>query len=429
MQSLIVFPLFHLRKPNRLKYIAFRGTPTALAPLGAAWCAKRIGMDKSLIWLLLPGTFAVFSYLLVSARYRILSYDLSEYLLAGKRLSTSRFLLATTTITLLGVMSLPHTGLFYRSGFSYGFAALAAIIVPLTSALFAKRIWILGRIYNPLTCAQLLGDYYRCKGVRSVTALVAILVALTLSIMSLRFTTSLIEGFLGSGSVMSALTMGLMAVLLLYHSAYGGMGAIMRMAAPAGLALVMALIVAMLISIDALGGFSSFFDHLEKLQSNEVNAPLFAQGAFYDALPAAAPVNMAWPGSMVATALLALIGLATAPSAIMISFTPAKGQAHAPQQFFAAALMSGLVLFTTTIVIALAAHLSQEISGSTPSNIGNLADCPHKRRSRTASPHFLAARHSSWQSIAPWFYRICPAGRFGGQHICCFAHRRGDHGQ
>ncbi len=318
-------------------------------------------MDNSLIWLLVPGTLAIFYYIWVSAKYRYLSYDLVEYLLAGKRLSSTRFILASTTVTLLGVMSLPHMGLLYRSGFSYGFAALAAIIVPLTLALFARRIWILARIFNPLTCAQLLGDYYRSNGVRFVTALTAILIALTLTIMSLRFGASLMVGLLGTSSLISLLTMALMAALLFFHAAFGGMGAIMRVAAPAGIALVLALIVATLVCIDALGGFASFIDALTQMQSDQINAPLFAPGALFDPLPAAAPTNISWPGTMVATTLLALVGLASAPATIMISFTAAKGRAHAPQQFFAAALMSGLLLFTTTIIIALATRMAHKI--------------------------------------------------------------------
>ncbi|MCP4934513.1 MAG: hypothetical protein GY927_09990 [bacterium] len=318
-------------------------------------------MDNSLIWLLIPGTLAIFYYVWVSVQYRYLSYDLVEYLLAGKRVSSTRFILASTTVTLLGVMSLPHMGLFYRSGFSYGFAALAVIIVPLTAALFAKRIWILGRIFNPLTSTQLLGDYYRSNGIRLVTALTAILIALTLTIMSLRFGASLTAALPGTSSLISLMTMTLMSALLFFHAAFGGMGAIMRVAAPAGIALILALIVATLVCIDALGGFASLIDELGNLQKDQINAPLFAPGALYDPLPAAAPTNISWPGTMILTSLLALMGLASTPATIMINFTAAKGRAHAPQQFFAAALMSGLVLFTTTIIIALAARMAHKI--------------------------------------------------------------------
>ena len=320
-------------------------------------------MDKSLIWLLVPGAFAIVYYIQVSARHRQLSYDLVEYLLAGKRLSSARFILATTTISLLGIMSLPHMGLLYRSGFSYGLAALAAIIVPLTSALFARRLWVLGRIFTPLTAAQLLGDYYASKGLRLLIALTAILIALTLSVMTLRFGAALVQGIGGSSSLLALATMGAIAALLFFHTAFGGMGAIMRISSRVGIILVVALVVATLVCIDALGGFAGFIDHLVKLQYQEINAPLFMQGAFFDPTPAAAPANMAWPGTMVLTSLLALIGLACAPASVMLSFTPAKAQAHATQQFFAAALLSGLVLFTTTIIIALTARLSHEIAG------------------------------------------------------------------
>lgn len=320
----------------------------------------------------------IFYYLRISAKYKLLSYDLEEYLLAGKRLSHTRFILATTTVSFLGLMTLPHMGLFYRGGFSYGFTALAAIIVPLTSALFARRLWILGRIYNPLTPARLLGDYYGCNAIRSLTVIVAILVALSLTIMSLRFGASLVQGLLGdkSGSatvsIVALLTMALMAALLFYHTAYGGMGAVLRAAVPAGVALVIALVLATLMAVNALEGFGSFFDHLGQLQQDQITAPFFAKGAFFDPLTAAAPSNMAWPGIMVASCLIALAGLATVPASLMISFTSAKGKSHASAQFFAAALLTGFILLTITIIIALAARLSPEVSGLPTSQLGGV---------------------------------------------------------
>lgn len=342
-------------------------------------------MDKTLIWLLVPGALAIFAYYLVSARYKHLSYDLEEYLLAGKRLPRGRFILATTTISLLGLMALPHMGLFYRSGFSYGFAALAVIIVPLISALFARRLWILGRVFSPLTPAQLIGDYYRSNGMRVLTAVISVLVALSLTVMSLRFGAGLMEGLLGGGSAtisrpeasfdisswIAPLTMTVMAAILFFHTAYGGMGAVLRMAAPVGIFLVFALVLGALVSIDALGGFESFFGHLGTLQTDQTTAPLFTQGRFFDTLPAAAPANMAWPGLMVISGLIALAGLASTPATLMVSFTAAKGQSHAPAQFIATALITGLVLLTTTIMMALLGRLAGEMAGISTDTVTN----------------------------------------------------------
>ena len=326
-------------------------------------------MDKSLIWLLVPGTLLIIYYLRVSNRYQHKNYDLEEYLQAGKRLSGPRFFFAMTAVTLLGIMPLPHMGLFYRSGFSYGSLALAAIIIPLVSALFARRLWILSRIFTPLTPAQLLGDYYRSARIRGITAFVAVLFALTLAGMSLRLGTSLVEALFGnSHSLTSLVTLFALALLMFLHTIYGGMGAILRVAAPVGLFLMGALILSALVSIDAAGGFPTFFDLLAHMQNDPINAPLFTQSRFFNPLPAAAPDNMAWPGAMVATSLLALAGLATAPVSLMLDFTPAKSSSHAPQQFFAAALMTGLLFVSTTIVVALLPRLATEIAGFPAAN-------------------------------------------------------------
>ena len=336
-------------------------------------------MDKTLIWLLVPGVLVIFYILRVSASTRHRNYDLEEFLLAGRHLPALRFILATTTISLLGILTLPHMGLVYRSGFSYGFMGLAAIIVPLTSAFFARRLWILGRIFNPLTPAQLLGDYYRSNGIRVLTAIAAVLVALSVTVMSLRLSTSLVEGFLngvGGGkkhsseffgiiSLPSFVTMFLMAALLFIHTVLGGMGAILRVAAPIGVALLVVLTLVALILIDALGGFGSLFDYFKTIAQHPTTAPLFTTGAFFNAVPTVAPSNIPWPGIMVASSLIALAGLATAPAILMAGFTPTRGQSHAPAQFLASALVTGFALFTSVIIIALATRLANMMPGIT----------------------------------------------------------------
>ncbi len=330
-------------------------------------------MYNALIWLLVFGALMIIYYMKVSLTCRRQTYDLENFLLAGKRLSNGRFILASTTVCFLGLMPLSHIGLFYRSGFSYGFAALAAIVVPLVAALFAQRMWILGRIYSPLTPAQLLGNYYSSRLTRVVTALIAVLVAIVLAIMCLRITASLVEGLMPENAPgpsepgnpllrpPSLVAMAILAALLFFHAAWGGMAAILRIAAPAGVMLLLALVLSALVALDAMGGPAGFLDNLARLQNNPVTVPLFQAGVFFDILPAAAPSNMAWPGTMVASSLVALAGLATAPAALMASSTAATGKSHARAQFFAAALVTGLVLLTTTIAIALLARLPGDL--------------------------------------------------------------------
>ncbi len=334
-------------------------------------------MDKTLIWLLVPAALVVFYYVHISARHRLSSYDLDEYLLAGRRLPQTGFVIASTTATFLGLMVLPHMGLFYRSGFSYGFLALGAIVLPFTSAFFARRLWVLGRIYNPTTPAGLIGTYYRSRALRSLTGWVAILVALALTLMSLRLVILLaaeLTGGSASVAAFSPLSLGVvttLALLLFYHTAYGGMGAVMRAGIAAGVMLTVALALAGLVTLDALGGFGGFFDLLSKMQLDQTKNQLFTTDRFFNTLPAAAPGNMAWPGLMVASSLFALAGLATGPAGLITAFMPQKGRSLASSQFFAAALLSGFILLTIGIVMALAAHLAPSHSLAAAPRAGN----------------------------------------------------------
>ena len=323
-------------------------------------------MSNTLIWLLLPGIWLSYMILRLSAQKGHRGYDLNEYMLAGKRVGNIQFLLASTSISLLGVMVLPHMGLFVRSGFSYGFMALGTIIIPLVSALFARRLWILGRIYTPFTPGELLGLYYHSEPLRILAALTACLVALPLLTMSLDLGSGLVEGILANVSAPTdgihsaatrVVTLCLMTALLYIHTAHGGMGAIVKFAAPTGIALIIALLLATLVAANALGGLSALLSLPHLLQGDALLAPLFETTAFFDPLPARAPANMAWPGTMITSGLLALAGLAIAPAVLVTGFMAAKARSHASAQFLGSALVTGLLFLSLLILIALLAHL------------------------------------------------------------------------
>ncbi len=339
-------------------------------------------MDDSLIWLLVPGLLAIYAFVRVSARHKQLSYDIEEYFLAGRKLSTARFALATSTISLLGFIALPHTGLLYRSGFSYGFLALGTIVIALTSALFARRTWNLSRLFNPLTPAQLLGDYYRSNGLRLIVTLIAVLIACCLTILALRLSLDLLQGMLGGlkngivpqiHSKISHTVMFTLTALLFIHAAYGGMGAILKLASISGLFLLILLPVAAIIALATLGEGAEFFDRFALLTQKEILIPHLGTGAFFAPSTPAAPLNAPWPGLMVMSSLLAFAGLALSPAVLMSSFTARKGQSMAAQQFFTTAFLTGLLLLTSGVAIAfaplLAANPGPSASGALSSDI------------------------------------------------------------
>jgi len=116
--------------------------------------------------------------------------------------------------------------------------------------------------------------------------------------------------------------------------------------------LVGALIVAAYMSIEAVGGQANFFAYIGGLEVSAMSEQLFRAGRFFDPQPTAAPTNMAWPGMMVLSALIAAAGLALAPFMLMTGFNARRRQLHAHGQFFAMALVGGLTLLTLALIIA-----------------------------------------------------------------------------
>jgi len=351
-------------------------------------------MDDSLIWLLVPGLLAIYAFVRVSGRHKRLSYDMDEYFLAGRKLSTARFALATSTVSLLGFIALPHTGLLYRSGFSYGFLALGTIVMALTGALFARRTWNLSRLFNPLTPAQLLGDYYRSNGLRLIVTLIAVLIACCLTILALRLSLDILQGLLGSlengivsqaQSKISHTVMFTLTALLFIHAAYGGMGAILSLASLSGLFLLILLPMAAIIALATLGEGAEFFDKFALLTQKEIVIPHLGTGAFFALSASAAPLNAPWPGLMVVSSLLAFAGLALSPAALMSNFTARKGQSLAAQQFYTTAFLTGLLLLTSGVAIAFAPLLA--------SSPFLAADASSALSSGTLPPH-------NWSSMA-----------------------------
>lgn len=314
-------------------------------------------MDKYTVWLAIAGFLYAVEIWRVSHEHNRLGYDLEQFLLAGRGLGTTRFILATTTLTLLGPLAVPHIGLLERSGLSYGFIALAAFVAPAASALIAGRAANFARLCGVLTPAQLIGAYYQSHALRRLVVLFGLAISLCLLVLALCLTADTLHALMPADNGVDRNDIVVLTALLLFlNAAIGGMGAVMRIAAGAALLSGLALLAGAFLALDAGGGIGRFIAHLVRLKADAASAPLFSVGAMFDPLPAAAPANIAWPGMMVLSALVATLGLATAPAAIMAAFTTAQPRAHGHQPFITA-LLVGTLLLTAAVTMAMLPHV------------------------------------------------------------------------
>ena len=288
-------------------------------------------MDNIPIWLLPSGLLAIIAFFIVSIKYKRLSYDLEEYFLAGRRLAPLPFALSTSTVSLLAVLTAPHLLPFDHSHFSPAFIALGVIFFALTSTLFGRRLWTLAILFSPLTPTELLGDYYNSNTIRRLVTLIATLIACCLTVLSLHFFMLLIVELSSLSDPTSTdkaildliaqynidpqnflLCLFFILALLFSHAAYGGMGAILTMAALVG------------------GTFVLIFPLL-------LLAPHLSDGMTH---------TMTDPHILLPISpLFAFAGLALSPAALMNSFTARKARSLALQQFLTSALLGSLFPF------------------------------------------------------------------------------------
>jgi Na+/proline symporter len=315
-------------------------------------------MDQNIVWLALAGLLLAVPVWRVSRSEQQLGYDREQFLLAGRKLTPLRFGLAAASLIWLGPLLLPHLGLVQRAGLSYATLALAVVPLQALGALVTLRSARLARRCHLLTPAELIGSFYQSQPVRRLAALTAVLVALCLAVLCLRLGGDIAEGLLGSAPAIGGVSLprlvstAAIALLMLLPTTVGGMGATLRLAAGAAWLTILALVGTLWLAIAAAGDSGHLVEWLRALTSEPAAAPLFTSGRLLDPLPAAAPANMAWPGAMVLSSLIAVLGLAVAPAALTAGFSAAQ-PATPPSAALASTLAAGLLLLLAAPVVGL----------------------------------------------------------------------------
>ncbi|MDE0256699.1 MAG: hypothetical protein OYG32_18040 [Rhodospirillaceae bacterium] len=316
-------------------------------------------MSDKIVWLFIFLTLYWGYCIFWGARCGFRSPSASDYFVAGRRLPVWLFVMAVTTAAFGGWSFTGHPGLVLRDGFSYAFAAIGAIAIPLSGVVLLKRQWALSKRFGYMTPGEMLADYYGSEAIRLIVLAIALLFAIP-------FTGVLLGG---SGFLISVVTdgyvsrdmamWGLTLVLVIYVTA-GGIVGIANVAVLQGILMAMGMIVLGLIALDHVGGFEVLNRKLADLAATRIGdwgTTRGLGGGDYNGLFALsgvaqwtaglgkeAPAGGLWTGVMCLSFLFALLGVMAAPTFSIWAFSSESPRPFAAQQVWASAAAVGAIL-------------------------------------------------------------------------------------
>jgi Na+/proline symporter len=320
-----------------------------------------------LVFLVLYGGWCVASAVRGGRRAR----TAEDFFLGGRELTPRAFLLVATATTLSALAFTAHAALVFRDGLPYGAAALFAVVAPLAGVLFLKRQWMLGRRHGYATMGEMLADYYRGEGLRMAAVAVALALAVPFLALNLAAAGSFVAAFAGGGpgGIETAATW-LLGLLLLGVVASGGLRSLAPVAALQCVVVLLGVVFAGALALDAVGGWEALQGRLAGLGAGdagtwgstrgrgggEYNAALAVSGTiqFTVGLGRETPAGGPWTGAMGLTYVLALAGIQLSPAFTQLALASRKAQEFARQQAWASAGLVGflLLLFGATLGLA-----------------------------------------------------------------------------
>jgi solute:Na+ symporter, SSS family len=188
---------------------------------------------------------------------------MSEYFLAGRAMGGLVAALTYSATTYSAFMLIGLAGLTYRGGvgalgFEMIYFAGLALVVP-----FGPRFWRVGRAFDYLTPAEMLGDRYGSRAVAVIVALVSCVFLIPYSAVQLMGIGYLLEGLTGGDvSFLAGVTI---ATLLAIAWAYiAGMRSVAWTDSLQSLVMIVSAVAVLVLVVRALGGVGTFAATLER---------------------------------------------------------------------------------------------------------------------------------------------------------------------
>jgi SSS family solute:Na+ symporter len=271
-------------------------------------------------------------------RGAVLSKTASGYMIAGRQLPMWLFILAATATSFSGWTFVGHPGLIWRDGLAYAFASFYVLTIPITGTFFAKRQWLLGKRYGFITPGDMYSYYYGTEWMRWLVVIVAFLYSSFYSAVQLIAAGALFHVVTGVPVITGSV---LLAAVVVFYVAAGGLRSIAWVDALQCILLVLGIISLGMLTLNAIGGWDVLSSKINALDPKYLEIPAvieFTAG------------RTIWTGVMILTYMFSLMGIQASPAFTMWSFSNRNPRPFPWQQAIASTFFVGFALFFFTAI-------------------------------------------------------------------------------
>jgi Na+/proline symporter len=272
----------------------------------------------------------------------------SAYMVAGRALPMWIFILAATATSFSGWTFIGHPGLIFRDGLAYAFASFYVLTIPITGTFFAKRQWLLGKRYGFITPGDMYSYYYGTEWMRWLVVVVAFLYSSFYSAVQLIASGELFHSTTGVPVVTGSV---LLAAIVVFYVAAGGIRSIAWVDALQCILLILGIIVLGAFVLHSVGGWADLAPRINALDPKYLQIP-----GGPGATPGSSGIiqftsgTTIWTGMMILTYMFSLMGIQASPAFTMWAFSNRNPRPFPWQQAIASTFFVGFALFLFTAI-------------------------------------------------------------------------------
>lgn len=329
-------------------------------------------MSADVLWILVFFLAYIVFCIYIGVRASRVSGNSRSFFSPDAGIATWVFVIAATSAIFAGWNFTGHPAQVFQNGFQFTNASYFVILVPLAGILVMKRQWVLGRQYGWVTPGEMYTSYFDGDPIALIAAGIATVFAVAFVATLFSASGSLLYGLSG-GAISRELGMWGLALIVLFYSMTGGIGAVAKVGVVQGALFIGGMIVLGVLCVDYSGGLKALNEELAALASAPPAPGAATQGfggGNYNGLFAVpgviqwtagvgveAPAGGPWTAVMGLSFGLSLMGLQLAPAFSVWAFSARTPRAFSIQQTWGSAFSVGIALVFFSTLQGMAAHL------------------------------------------------------------------------
>ena len=294
------------------------------------------------------------------------------FYLANRSITPWVFFFSATVATFGGLISINYPAIVFNDGYSFIATFAICITIPLGSALFFKRQWMLSRKYNFISPGEMYFKYYKSETIRIVVIIISILFALPF-VGALVGVSGSIVNFISMGEVSREMGMWVVTAVVLFYIVTGGFKSMISIGVVQSWFFFLLFGVLGISVFYSLGGLSSFEDLAFVRNFSQIgmwgSTSGFGGGDYqsYFSVPGViqwvaglgknTPQGGPWTAIMILSFTFSYMGLVLSPNFSMWSYAVKSPKSFYFYQVWGSAGIVGFILFIIIAFIGVGAHL------------------------------------------------------------------------